>query len=95
VPPADGATITGQDGQQHPPENPGGAPQKSPQPEQRPVRESPDLHGRRAAALAASAERRRSIEDAFDEDVVSAAAEHLRRLGDVPAGANGNGNGTH
>jgi hypothetical protein len=98
VPPEGADTITGQDGQQHPPENPGGARQKSPQPEQRPVRESPPIpepHGRRAAALQASAKRRRTIEEAFSQDVEQVAADHLRRLGEVPAAANGNGNGPH
>lgn len=89
--PADGATITGPDGKQHPPDNSYGARVKSPNPEERRVQEA--AVQRRRAASRASRARRRDVVEAFDEDVARVAREHLHRLGNVPEIPSANGHG--
>lgn len=82
-------TVTGPDGQQHPVDNPGGAPVSAPNPEDRKVQEAAPQ--RRRDGGRASQRRLRAVDAAFTEDVEDIVAQHLQRLADLPAAANGNG----
>jgi hypothetical protein len=74
LPPEGTETITGPDGQQHPPENPGGAPVKSPNPEDRkPVQEAV-VDQDELDAIAAR------VNDLFDDQVLRVVDDQLAVL---------------